>query len=123
MPAASKVATEGNHPTLMIDDAPRWFAALQEREGTGARALQFLALTAVRSQEVRGATWDEIDTDKGLWIIPAARMLSGLTTSCGEPMGRMARQTENPDLRRGRAGLLRRRSIPVPGATHPMLSG
>lgn len=31
-------------------------------------------LTASRSQEVRGARWDEIDLDKALWIIPAERM-------------------------------------------------
>lgn len=77
LPAASKVAVEQNQPALMIDDAPRWFAALRERDGMGARALEFLALTATRSQEVRGAAWDEIDTDKGLWIIPAARMKMG----------------------------------------------
>ncbi|MCA3509488.1 MAG: integrase arm-type DNA-binding domain-containing protein [Rhodobacter sp.] len=74
LPAASKVAKEGNHPALAIDDAPRWYAALQGRDGTGARALQLLVLTATRSQEVRGAAWDEIDMDKGLWVIPAQRM-------------------------------------------------
>lgn len=74
LPAPSKVATEGNHPALALDDAPRWFTALQTREGFGARALELLALTATRSQEVRGATWDEIDLDKALWIIPGSRM-------------------------------------------------
>ena len=74
LPAASKVAKEGNHPALGIDDAPRWYAALQGRDGTGARALQLLVLTATRSQEVRGAAWDEFDLDKGLWVIPAQRM-------------------------------------------------
>ena len=74
LPPPSKVATEGNHPALSLDDAPRWFAALQGRDGFGARALEFAALTATRSQEVRGAAWDEIDLDKGLWVIPAARM-------------------------------------------------
>ena len=74
LPAPSKVAKEGNQPALMIDDAPRWFKALQGRDGFGARALEFLALTATRSQEIRGALWDEIDLDKALWIIPAARM-------------------------------------------------
>ena len=74
LPAPSKVAKEGNQPALTLDDAPRWFASLRDREGFGARALEFLAMTAVRSQEVRGAVWDEIDLDKGLWIIPAARM-------------------------------------------------
>ncbi len=74
LPAPSKVATEGNHPALALDDAPRWFAALQTREGFGARALELLALTATRSQEVRGALWLEIDMDKALWVIPGARM-------------------------------------------------
>ena len=74
LPPPSKVANEGNHPALTLEDAPRWFAALQAREGFGARALEVAALTATRSQEVRGATWDEIDLDKALWIIPAARM-------------------------------------------------
>ena len=35
---------------------------------------QFLILTACRSGEARGATWDEIDLDAGLWTIPASRM-------------------------------------------------
>jgi len=74
LPAASKIAVEGNHPALSLDDAPRWFADLRTREGFGARALEFAALTAARSGEVRGATWDEVDLDRGLWTIPAARM-------------------------------------------------
>lgn len=39
-----------------------------------AAALQFLILTAARSGEVRGAQWCEIDFEKQLWTIPAARM-------------------------------------------------
>ncbi len=74
LPAPSKVAKEGNQPALMIDDAPRWFEALRGREGFGARAVELLALTATRSQEIRGALWDEIDLDKALWIIPGPRM-------------------------------------------------
>lgn len=77
LPAPSKVAIEGNHPALALDDAPRWFAVLQTRQGFGARALELLALTATRSQEVRGALWDEIDLDKALWVIPGARMKMG----------------------------------------------
>jgi integrase len=77
LPPPSKVANEGNHPALTLDDAPRWFAALQAREGFGARALEFLTLTATRSQEVRGALWDEIDLDKALWVIPGTRMKMG----------------------------------------------
>lgn len=74
LPAASKVAKQSNHPAVQIDDAPRWFAAIREREGMGARALEFAALTASRSQEVRGARWDEIELEAGMWVIPALRM-------------------------------------------------
>ena len=77
LPPPSKVANEGNHPALTLDDAPRWFAELQDRNGFGARSLEFAALTATRSQEVRGALWEEIDQDKALWTIPSARMKMG----------------------------------------------
>jgi integrase len=74
LPAPSKVAKEEHHPAVQIDDAPRWFHELKMRDGFGARALEFLALTALRSQEIRGALWEEIDLDKALWIIPGPRM-------------------------------------------------
>ena len=77
LPPPSKISKENHHPALSLDDVPRWFAALQRREGFGARALEFAALTATRSQEVRGATWDEIDLEKALWIIPGARIKMG----------------------------------------------
>lgn len=37
-------------------------------------SLQLLILTLTRTGEVRYATWDEIDFEKRLWSIPAARM-------------------------------------------------
>lgn len=73
--SAQKIASHVvNRPALQIADAPRWFAALRKREGTGSRAVEFAALTAARSGEVRGATWAEIDLDRALWTIPASRM-------------------------------------------------
>lgn len=75
--APSKVTETDNQPALQSKDVPRWFAALRARQGTGSRALEFAALTAARSQEVRGARWDEIDLDAGIWTIPAARMKMG----------------------------------------------
>ncbi|MCC5960015.1 MAG: integrase arm-type DNA-binding domain-containing protein [Rhodobacteraceae bacterium] len=74
LPAPSKVAKEENQPALTLEDAPRWFASLQKLEGFGSRALELAALTATRSQEVRGAVWEEIDLDQALWIIPGVRM-------------------------------------------------
>jgi integrase len=77
LPAPSKVKAKGNQPALSLDDAPRWFNAIQQREGFGPRALEFAALTAARSGEVRGAIWSEIDLDRALWIVPGIRMKMG----------------------------------------------
>ena len=74
LPAPAKVAKKENQPAVALRDLPRWFAALRSREGMGARALKFLALTVVRSGEVRGATWDEFDLEREMWVIPASRM-------------------------------------------------
>ena len=40
-------------------------------------ALEFLALTATRSGEVRAAEWSEIDIEAGLWTIPGERTKTG----------------------------------------------
>ena len=39
---------------------------------------RFLALTAARSGEARGANWDEIDLQDGVWRIPSERMKAGV---------------------------------------------
>lgn len=46
--------------------------------GGAKAALLFCILTATRSGEVRGMTWDEIDFDNRLWVIPANRMKAGV---------------------------------------------
>ena len=48
-------------------------AGLREQSGPAPRALDFAILTATRSGEVMGATWDEIDVDAKVWTIPAER--------------------------------------------------
>ena len=40
-------------------------------------AFEFLVLTAARGAEVRGAVWNEMDQDSGVWTIPASRMKTG----------------------------------------------
>ena len=57
-------------------------AALETIEASAASmsaklAFRFTVLTAARSGEVRGATWDEIDLDAREWRIPAGRMKAG----------------------------------------------
>ena len=42
------------------------------------RCLRFLILTAARSGEARGATWDEIDLQNATWAILGSRMKAGV---------------------------------------------
>ncbi|MDF2141734.1 site-specific integrase [Paenirhodobacter sp. CAU 1674] len=74
MPDVGKAAIKHHRPALPVRDVQAWFAELKTREGLAARALEFLTLTATRSQEVRFATWEEIDLEGEIWTIPAERM-------------------------------------------------
>ena len=77
LPQRSKVAAVAHHAAVRWQDIGRVMARLAESQGTGARCLQFLILTAARSGEARGARWSEIDLDGGLWTVPAERMKAG----------------------------------------------
>ena len=69
----------------------RHFKALPHREVAKALAtvresssaagvrlsLEFLVLTAVRSGEVRGACWGEIDVEAAIWTVPGSRTKTG----------------------------------------------
>lgn len=74
LPAPSKIQKVKHHAAVAIDDMPAFIDKLRQRDGIAARALEFAVLTAARSGEVRGATWDEIDLKAGLWIVPGERM-------------------------------------------------
>lgn len=69
-----------HHPALQVEHAQEWFADLRSRPSISARALEFVAFTACRSQEVRGARWSEIKGLNGpapVWTVPAERMKMG----------------------------------------------
>ena len=74
LPKPSKVRKQRHFPALPWQDVGVFMAGLRQRQGIGARALEFAILTATRSGEVRGAVWDEIDLEAKLWTIPAERM-------------------------------------------------
>ena len=74
LPRPSKVAKVEHHPALAAQEVGAFMQALRAMDGLGARALEFLTLTAARSGEVRGAKWSEINRKDCVWIIPAERM-------------------------------------------------
>nr|WP_281269967.1 integrase arm-type DNA-binding domain-containing protein [Crenobacter cavernae] len=74
LPTPGKIQRSSHHPSLPYANLPALFTKLRAEDASSAKALVFLILTAERTSEVLGASWQEIDFDKGLWIIPAGRM-------------------------------------------------
>ncbi|NKE75025.1 site-specific integrase [Ochrobactrum sp. MC-1LL] len=73
LPARQKL-TRGHHAAVGYKALPDVIAKLRQSVAVSARAVEFLALTAARSNEARSATWDEFDFENKLWTIPASRM-------------------------------------------------
>src|SRR6056297_864644 len=65
------------HDAMPWRDVSAFNAELDTRSATAAKALQFTILTACRTSEVLGMTWDEVDVEGRLWTIPSDRMKSG----------------------------------------------
>jgi integrase len=74
LPARARVRKVAHHAALPFDQMPAFLAALRQRPGMAARALEFAALTAARTGEVLGACWGEIDMTAKVWTVPAERM-------------------------------------------------
>lgn len=66
-----------HHAAMPFDAVPAFLGLLREREGISRLALEALILTAARSGEIRGATWDEVDLEASLWTVSAERMKAG----------------------------------------------
>jgi integrase len=69
----------GRFAALPYRDAPAFMARLRESQGIAARCLELAVLSAARTSEVLGATWDEFDLDAAVWTVPATRMKAGET--------------------------------------------
>jgi len=66
--------TRGHHPAMPYEDVPGFIERLHRSNAMSARAIEFLILTGMRTSEVLGAQWPEIDFDKAVWSVPAVRM-------------------------------------------------
>jgi integrase len=59
----------GNHAAMDYRAVPAFMAKLEAAPGAAALALAFTILTACRTSELLGMTWDEVDFDKATWSI------------------------------------------------------
>lgn len=74
LPRPSRVQKVRHHPAMPYGEIGAFMANLRAFDAISARALEFLILTAARTGEVIGATWEEIDRDRKIWIVSADRM-------------------------------------------------
>lgn len=69
-----EAGTDGHFAALPYAELPSFMAKLVKLTGYAPLALRFLILTVPRTTELRLATWNEVDFDKKMWVIPAGRM-------------------------------------------------
>ena len=74
LPSRGKLAPVEHHAALPWTEIGDFLSKLREQSGIAARALEFVILTAARSGEALGITWNEIDMRAGVWTVPPARM-------------------------------------------------
>lgn len=74
LPSAASVAPVKPQPAVSVDDVQQAYELIKAREGIAPLCMQFLILTAARSEQVRAATWGEIDVQAATWNISAGRM-------------------------------------------------
>ena len=70
-PAAPKKKDAKNHPALPWSEVPALMAKLSADSSDTARALAWTILNAVRTGDVEGATWSQVQGD--IWTIPVAK--------------------------------------------------
>jgi integrase len=77
LPKRSKVRKVKHYAALPFAELPAFLTTLRAQEGIAARALEFTILTAARTGETIGATWNEIDLNEKVWNVPGARIKGG----------------------------------------------
>ena len=74
---ALKAPVRENQAAVKPAEVPQLLRDIDQYPGladTTRIGLQLLALTMVRTIELRGARWDELDLDASMWVIPKERM-------------------------------------------------
>ena len=74
LPAPTRLKKVEHLTAVPVREMPDFMIKLRQAAGTAAQALEFLILTAARSGEVRGITWQEVSLEDALWVVPAERM-------------------------------------------------
>lgn len=77
LPSPKKLRRTKHHAALPYQQIPELVSKLRSLTSVSARALEFLILTAARTNEVLGAEHVEFNLPAALWTVPAGRMKAG----------------------------------------------
>lgn len=69
--------TQRHHDALPYSEIPAFWQSLAGDASDAAALLRFIIATCARYSEAALADWSEIDEEKRLWTVPAARMKAG----------------------------------------------
>ena len=75
--AVDKPAAQRSRDRVLSDSELALFWQAADKDPVFGPLYKLLALTGQRRDEARGATWDEIDLENGVWTLPAARTKNG----------------------------------------------
>ena len=78
LPSPQKIAKVRHHEAMPYKEVSAFLSDLKQTDGMGARCLEMLILTCLRTNECVGAKWPEIDLERRLWIVPQERMKKGV---------------------------------------------
>ena len=81
LPKPAKVARVTHLAAMPYDDLPALMVALRAKDGNAAAALEWTILSAARTDETFGASWDEIDIERKVWTVPSRPYEGGLGSS------------------------------------------
>lgn len=82
LPKPSKIASVQHHAALPYTQIGELVASIRKHNSVKAKALEFVILTGLRTDEVLSASWDEIDLDSNIWVIPKERMKMNKEHKC-----------------------------------------
>lgn len=77
LPHKSKIGPVEHFAALPYDELFGFIEKLRARPATAARALEFLILTAARTNEVLGCSWEQIGLYDNIWTVEEADMKAG----------------------------------------------
>ncbi len=77
LPKLGRIRKVKHFPALPYAEIGAFMVELRKQKNIGARALEFVILTAARTGEVIGGRWEELDVDGRTWTVPAPRTKTG----------------------------------------------